>query len=151
MKLWLLRHGEAEPYQAQDAERQLTDRGRAQVMQAADVLQGVRLDAVIASPYVRAQQTTDIVLEQLRYPEAAHIAPWLTPEKSVVDAPGHIEAYGVEHILLIGHQPLLGNLASWLCDGTQQGTPLGTGSLFCLEGDCLVGAMQLVLSHHASC
>lgn len=151
MKLWILRHGEAGPYQSKDAERQLTARGRQQVLQAAEVLQGVALDAVLSSPFVRARQTTDVLLSQLGDARDAEIVPWLTPDSSVAEAQRYLGGYPLDSMLIVGHQPLLGNLASWLCEGTQQGMPLGTASLLCLEGDCLAAAMRLVSAHHASC
>ena len=40
MRLWLLRHGEAEPRAATDAERALTRHGRKDVLQTAAVLAG---------------------------------------------------------------------------------------------------------------
>lgn len=57
MKLWLLRHGEAEPHASRDSERRLTAHGRKEVLQSAARLAGLPLDGILASPYVRAQQT----------------------------------------------------------------------------------------------
>ncbi|MGH8353342.1 MAG: histidine phosphatase family protein, partial [Pseudomonas sp.] len=57
MRLWLLRHGEAEPQARSDAERALTKHGRKEVLKAAGHLAGRPLAAILASPYVRAQQT----------------------------------------------------------------------------------------------
>ena len=61
MKLWFIRHGEAEPYQAHDAERQLTNYGRQQVVQAADFLRDISFDRVLCSPYIRARQTAELL------------------------------------------------------------------------------------------
>ena len=61
MKLWVLRHGEAEPRAKTDAERRLTAHGREQVLHSAAYLIGQPLQAIVASPYVRAQQTAALV------------------------------------------------------------------------------------------
>lgn len=50
MKLWLLRHGEAEPAARTDAERNLTDYGRQQVRESAAQLLGRPLRAVLSAP-----------------------------------------------------------------------------------------------------
>ena len=65
MRLWLLRHGEAEPQAASDAARELTAHGRKEVQQAAAQLAGRPLTAIVASPYVRAQQTAELVRSEL--------------------------------------------------------------------------------------
>ena len=65
MKLWILRHGEAEPHARSDAQRNLTEHGREQVRQAAAHLIGQSIDTILVSPYVRAQQTAEIVRKVL--------------------------------------------------------------------------------------
>ncbi|HEY9033787.1 MAG TPA: histidine phosphatase family protein [Pseudomonadales bacterium] len=59
MKLWLVRHGEAAPMQADDAARELTARGQADIRALGNLLarDHVRVDQIIVSPYVRARQT----------------------------------------------------------------------------------------------
>lgn len=79
MKLWLLRHGEAEPHASRDSERRLTAHGRKEVLQSAARLAGLPLDGILASPYVRAQQTAELVREALGLVEPVGTAPWLTP------------------------------------------------------------------------
>ena len=65
MTLWLLRHGEAEARARSDAERPLTERGRKEVRRCAERLRGRPLQYILASPYLRAQQTAEIVREVL--------------------------------------------------------------------------------------
>ena len=83
MKLWLLRHGAAEAYQKHDADRQLTEQGRQQILQAAEFLRGVNFDRVLSSPYIRARQTTELICAALPYAGTVEIVPWLTPEDDV--------------------------------------------------------------------
>ncbi|HEK1008081.1 TPA: phosphohistidine phosphatase SixA [Pseudomonas putida] len=145
MKLWVLRHGEAEPRANTDAERRLTSHGREQVLRSAGHLLGQPLQAIIASPYVRAQQTAALVLDTLGFAEPVRTVPWLTPESSVQQALGEIERLGLEHVLLVSHQPLVGSLVGMLEHGhLQQPAPMSTASLAELEGDWpLAGLMTL--------
>jgi len=150
VKLWVLRHGEAEPRANSDAERRLTAHGREQVLRGAAHLLGQPLQAIIASPYVRAQQTAALVHGALGFSEPVRTVPWLTPESDVQQVIGEIERLGLEHVLLVSHQPLVGNLVGQLEHGhAQQPAPLSTASLAELEGDWpLAGLMTLRSLNH---
>ena len=81
MKLWVLRHGEAEPYGSRpDSERELTAHGRKEVLGSAARLMGQPLTAIYASPYLRAQQTAQLVREALGFEPEIRTVEWLTPE-----------------------------------------------------------------------
>lgn len=150
MKLWLLRHGAAEPYQRHDAERQLTEQGREQVVQAAQFLTGVHFDRVLCSPYIRARQTAELLCATLQRQGDIEIVPWLTPEDDAREVTRKLDGYPVENLLIVAHQPLLGTLASWLVDADRQhGLPLNTASVACLDGDFVgAGTMRLHAIHH---
>jgi len=142
VKLWVLRHGEAEPRANTDAERRLTAHGREQVLHSAAYLLGQPLQAIIASPYVH---------DTLGFAEPVRTVPWLTPESNVQQVIGEIERLGLEHVLLVSHQPLVGSLVGMLVHGhAQQPAPLSTASLAELEGGWpLAGLMNLLALHHA--
>lgn len=144
MKLWILRHGEAEAHARTDAERNLTERGRAEVLRSAAHLIGQPLGAIIASPYVRAQQTARLVREALDFVPDIRTVPWLTPEGSPEQVLAHLVAE--DNVLLVSHQPLVGNLISFLQHGhSRQPQPMYTASLAQLEGEfALAGLMSLV-------
>lgn len=150
MKLWLLRHGEAEPLVRSDAERNLTARGRQQVREAAGHLQGRALQAVLVSPYVRAQQTADVLCEALGFSGQRLTVPWLTPESEVRQALRELDGFAFDELLLVTHQPLVGALAGLLIHGhRQQPLPMNTASLALLEGDeLLAGLMELTVHVH---
>ena len=61
MKLWVLRHGQAEARAATDAQRPLTETGRQEALRMGEHLQGETLEVILASPYLRAQQTAELV------------------------------------------------------------------------------------------
>jgi phosphohistidine phosphatase len=119
MELYLFRHGIAEdaPAGSPDSARELTDEGREKV---ADVIRLVRRagtePAVIASsPYIRALQTAGIAAKDFAYDgevvRLESLVPHGTPEKVWQD----VRDYSHEpSILLVGHEPLLGSLVSFL-------------------------------------
>lgn len=150
MKLWLLRHGEAESQARTDAQRELTRYGRKEVLKSAAYLRGRPLTAIIASPYMRAQQTAQLVREELAFAGSIITVSWLTPEADMADALRYLDAHVAEELLLVSHQPLVGALAGMLQHGhRQQPIPMNTASLAQLEGEfVLPGAMQLTALHH---
>lgn len=144
MKLWVLRHGEAEPYDSRpDSERELTAHGRKEVLSSAARLMGQPLTAIYASPYLRAQQTAQLVREALGFEPEIRTVEWLTPE---VD-PDRVaeQLVSVSNVLLVSHNPLVGNLLSYLQHGA--GYPpekVSTAGLAELEhSELLIGSMTL--------
>lgn len=115
MELILWRHAEAEEGEP-DLERRLTARGSEHAAQMADWLQQ-RLPAkflVIASPATRAQQTAEAL--GVRFKTSVDIAPG-RPAARVIDAAGWPEHDGV--VVVVGHQPTLGQAAALLVTGRQ--------------------------------
>lgn len=144
MKLWILRHGEAEGHARTDAERNLTEHGRGEVLRSAAHLIGQPLSAIIASPYVRAQQTAQLVREALGFEPEIRTVAWLTPDGNPLQVLQQLD--NDDTVLLVSHQPLVGSLISFLQHGHQrQPQPMFTASLAELEGDFpLAGLMSLV-------
>lgn len=150
MKIWVLRHGEAEARASSDAARELTDRGCHQVVESARQLLGKPLQRIIASPYVRARQTAEQVRQVLSRREAVVTVPWLTPDSDPHRVLSELDALNLDHVLLVSHQPLVGALIGLLVHGSyQHPEPMSTASLAELEGEhVLAGGMQLVGVHH---
>ena len=146
MKVWILRHGEAQAQARTDAERNLTEHGRAEVLRSAAHLIGQPLGAIIASPYVRAQQTAQLVRDVLGFQPEIRTVPWLTPDGDVQRVLEKLDSDTDDDVLLVSHQPLVGSLISFLQHGHQrQPQPMYTASLAELEGDFpLAGLMSLV-------
>ncbi|WP_455824243.1 phosphohistidine phosphatase SixA [Pseudomonas graminis] len=144
MKLWVLRHGEAEAHARSDAERNLTEHGRGEVLRSAAQLIGQPISAIFASPYVRAQQTAQLVRDALGFDPEIRTVPWLTPDGSPLQVLQKLD--NDDNVLLVSHQPLVGSLISFLQHGHQrQPQPMYTASLAELEGDFpLAGTMTLV-------
>ena len=99
--LWLLRHGDAEAG-SPDAERRLTRKGRDQSKTAGRALAaiGVKLDACLASPKVRAAETARLACDALG------VEPELEPK--LAGGPFDAEALAAglgDDVLLVGHDP----------------------------------------------
>lgn len=152
MRLWLLRHGQAEPKARTDAQRNLTDVGRREVEGAAASLQDQSLQVILVSPYQRAQQTAEIVRQALGFTGPVETVAWLTPDSDPADAMLHLDRRTEQRLLLVTHQPLVGALGGWLVSGHRDAPlPMATASLAELEGEHLAaGLMHLVGLRHPS-
>jgi phosphohistidine phosphatase len=138
--LELLRHGEARPAGAAgDSARRLTPSGRRSIEQLAASLaaEGWRPDRVFTSPLLRARDSARIVLE----PTVPGLEPEMLDELATAPTPETfielLDELGVAegHVLLVGHQPLIGRLAHFLEGGTEREVPPGTFvRLECPEG-----------------
>lgn len=150
MRLWLLRHGEAFPEAPTDAERPLTPHGRQEVLHSAVQLEGRPIAAILASPYLRAQQSAELVRQAIGFRGAIGTVPWLTPDSDPREVIGFLDEREDAEILLVAHNPLLGDLGGLLIHGHRQHPlPMRTASLAELEGDfAAAGLMNLLALVH---
>ncbi|HLR17904.1 MAG TPA: phosphohistidine phosphatase SixA [Alcanivoracaceae bacterium] len=147
MKTWYVsRHGEAEAYAASDAQRALTERGSAEVREFWRQLreQGVLPTRIIASPYVRAQQTAAIIAEVIGG-LAVETHPLITPDASVSEVLDWLgRDVAEEGVLLVSHMPLVGNLVGQWTQGVGAGVGMSVATVACIEADSTeIGSGQL--------
>lgn len=134
MRLWVLRHGQAEAQAASDTQRQLTGHGRDEVLSMARRLQQAVPDVILASPYVRAQQTAELVRGALQMRRAIITVDWATPDDDPLAVLDHLAERSEGSILLVSHQPLVGQLLSLAVEGHRQAHyPMPTAALACLD------------------
>ncbi|HYA30643.1 MAG TPA: phosphohistidine phosphatase SixA [Acidobacteriota bacterium] len=121
MNLYLLRHGIAvaadDPEVAHDRERQLTQKGSKRIRRAARGLRrlDIPLDAILTSPVLRARQTADIVAATLGLEARLEEISGLAPESTVEQLMFGLTRYqDREHLLLVGHEPLLSQTIAYL-------------------------------------
>lgn len=134
MKLYLLRHGEAEAYSLTDESRELTERGKEHAQMAANWLAKV-IDGPVslwASPYLRTQQTAQPIADALAIDITHHqcLTPGMTAQKVVNEL---IDEEG--SIILVTHLPLVGRLASLLIEGSVYDQPWSATEIWELQGD----------------
>ena len=147
MNLYLMRHGRAvsggDPSVTDDSQRPLTDKGIKRTRRAARGLRrlGIRFDAILTSPLRRARQTADVVAATLGLESQVEEISGLAPESSVEHLLFGLTRYqDREDLLLVGHQPLLGQTLAGLLDSGRVSRlefDLAKGSLCRLEVDAL--------------
>jgi phosphohistidine phosphatase len=155
MQLLIIRHAIAEDKDEfaksgrPDSERPLTKHGR-KVM--ARVAQGLRrevksLDVLAASPLVRAAQTAAIVAKEY---DEIHVetVPALTPESAPTTLASWLRTQrDAEVVAVVGHEPHLGMLVTWLMTGMRGShINLEKGGACMLEIDGQPGARSATLS-----
>jgi phosphohistidine phosphatase len=128
--LWLLRHAQAAPG-TPDAARPLTEKGREDARAAGLALErlGVRLDACLTSPKVRAVQTAELACAALE----------LQPQTAAALADAHYDpevlAAGHGDTMLVGHNP---SISIALQDLTGAHSSLKKGGVAAIEEGELV-------------
>lgn len=115
----LVRHGEAErDGPAGDASRPLSVRGAAALRALGERLarEGWRPRRTLSSPLLRARQSLEILIAAAGVPSSPEVLSELAPDRDPAVLLRALEAHGVVEgeALLIGHQPLLGELAHLL-------------------------------------
>lgn len=132
MKLYLLRHAEAEDARenapGSDAERALTVRGRRRVRSLAHALRQRKIccDLLWTSPLTRALQTAELMARGLRMARAPLVVDCLAPDHTPCEVVAELQALRPlpDALMLVGHEPMLSRLAAWLCTGDPEGLDL---------------------------
>ena len=125
MRLLVIRHAIAEELTAgddrADAERRLTGRGRRRMRAGAAGLARVvdRIDVLATSPLVRAEQTATIVSDAFDGLTLTRVD--ALANKPVKDVLRWVQGQAADAtVALVGHEPQLGMLVSWLLSGEQR-------------------------------
>ena len=141
MDLLLWRHAEAEDGE-DDLRRRLTARGEKQARSmAAWILTHQPKDMrIIVSPAIRTQQTAEAL--KLPFETQRKIGPEACVSE-LIAAAGWPDASG--SVLIIGHQPSLGRLASLLLAGHEADWNIKKGALWWLSNRTRRGETQTVL------
>ncbi len=127
MNLLIVRHGEAGNQEQfsrtgeDDALRPLTPRGRKRMAKAAAGLKTFvpSIDMLASSPLIRAAQTADILCHEyeIKCVEITELIPTRRPQ-AVLKWLSHQKPR--QTIVLVGHEPQLSALATWLITGLEE-------------------------------
>lgn len=157
MRLYLMRHGEAEQGLDYDSNRALTARGHANNLSVARqwLTRITHMPIAFCSPYLRAQQTAaDLrsIMPELEF----NSSDWLVPSATVATVFNRLSAASekqvaamadasrsadvdkitTQDILLVGHNPLLSQVWNDLLDGDGQNRfGLSTSQLVSIDAD----------------
>ena len=136
MRLYMLRHADAENLRTTDAARELTPKGKRQAETVGACCQrlGLRPDVLLASPFRRTVQTAEAVaaaLAGVAVKTENFLASGMEPEGAFAG----LQAYGwAESVMIVGHQPDIGQLAASLLGlNDAGGMEVGKATLIGLE------------------
>ena len=113
MEVYLLRHGIAhdDSPTGKDSDRPLTEEGRRKLRDVMKALAnaGVKPDAVVSSPYLRARQTAEIAQEILAYKDNLFFTDALIPDSDpeAVWQELRTSHSGAKSVVLASHEPLM--------------------------------------------
>lgn len=156
-RLLIIRHGDASWEANNDAERNLTERGRRQAIDALALIKRLKIlpERIITSTYTRAQQTALPFLEA--FPDVpAEEANWLLPATTAAAAANELQQLPnvSRYYLLFSHQPLVSTLVAQLLDVNIREAsryPMDTASIAQLQSEQGIdGDYRLLNLHHYS-
>jgi phosphohistidine phosphatase len=133
--IYLLRHGDAEDGNGDDAARRLTPTGEGQARAAGRALaaRGASIDACLASPRVRAAETARLACAALK----------LDPETAAELAGGRFDALALSagrgNVLLVGHEP---DFSAEVARLTGARVKMRKGGLAIVDGSTLVALLR---------
>lgn len=133
--IYLLRHGDAEDGNGDDAARRLTPKGERQAESAGRALAtlGAEIDACLTSPKVRAADTARLACQALS----------LEPEVAAELRGGSFDSLGLAagrgNTLLVGHEP---DFSSEVARLTGAKVKLRKGGLAIVDGSTLVTLLR---------
>ena len=119
MKIYLMQHGKPVSKE-EDPDRPLSEQGKNDVESVADFLQkcGVKVEGAFHSGKTRARQTAEIMVSKLSPGSEPQEKQGLSPLDDVGDIANEIMK-GEKDLLIAGHLPHLGKLASLLVAGSE--------------------------------
>ena len=124
-RLILLRHGksEADAASGRDFDRALTGRGRRDALVVAKALDraGVRPDLVLVSPAARAAQTWEAMAEVFPGAEVQAAPELYEISPDAILALARSGGEEARTVMVVGHNPGLGQLAAWLAQDAPAG------------------------------
>jgi phosphohistidine phosphatase len=140
MQLLIVRHAIAEERDTwaprDDDLRPLTEDGKKKMKEAAKGLLALipRVDVLASSPLTRAMQTATILAKVYDKPEPLKVEALVPGQPPAAFAPWLRGHAGRKTVAVVGHEPSLGTLISWLAAGIEQSfVELGKGGACLLE------------------
>lgn len=135
MRLYLVQHGEATSEEV-DPNRPLTERGRQDVARTAESLRsaGIKIDIILHSTKTRAIETAQILAKALLPKEGTKQRKDLAPNDPVDKLFNELTTENRD-LMIVGHLPFLGKLASLALVGSESSEIVGfrQGGVICLE------------------
>lgn len=142
MRVWLVRHAHAVDG-ADDSARELSSRGEQQVDVLAAFIRGGEIPGpagIWHSSLVRARQTAERLAEGAAWETVLEPAENLQPYDDVTLIARRLEEQAAD-VAIVGHEPHLGRLGSWLITGDADADVflVRKGCILCLEHGVHIG------------
>ncbi len=139
MRLFLFRHAHAKDT-SPDAERELSDRGKAQIAKLCASLDPRKFGNVVQiwhSPYLRAEQSARLFKDHMGMAAGMVSTPGLTPDgnpRAILRATAPLSCFGGD-LMMVAHNPVLERMLDiLLSDGLRaRGAKMGKCALASLE------------------
>jgi phosphohistidine phosphatase len=135
MKVYLIRHGDAVSSDV-DPQRPLSDQGRIDVERVTSFIKplGIHVEHIWHSGKSRAAQTAEIVAGAISAEKGCSARNGLGPNADVSNIADELQAYDTD-LMVVGHLPFMGNLASFLLTGKETADVVAfeAGAIACLD------------------
>ena len=139
MRVYIVRHGVAEPRtDADDTGRALTPKGKLRMVEAVKGLRDLKVqpEVILTSPIRRALETATIIADGLGGIRMEQISELGQSFSGPAEVWAALRPYkNLKEIVLVGHQPGLGELASFMLTGSIDACEIDfkKGGAVCLE------------------
>ncbi|PRY90373.1 SixA phosphatase family protein [Mongoliibacter ruber] len=143
--LYLLRHGEAELGfgRYSDFDRKLTDNGIAQLKRLGKILEinAEKFDQILSSSALRTKMTTELIAEKISAERIFFEEVLYEAQTEIILRQLNSVSNDVNHLLLVGHNPGISALASYVTNGQFISMQPGMMAKIALEVDswCMLG------------
>lgn len=146
MRLFLVRHGSAEdPAGRADPERALTDEGRREVAEVSGAI-AAAMEApieVLSSPYLRAEQTAEVLREILGIKPKLRATDAMLPDSdfgALRPALADLGARGTRTVIAVGHNPSISIMVGQaVAGGDGARVAMAKAAVACIDLDDLNG------------
>jgi phosphohistidine phosphatase len=150
MFLYVLRHGIAEDAKPgePDANRALTSEGRKKLSAVLDRAKKAEVSpsVILTSPYLRAKQTARMAAQAFAREDSVVETSALVPSGSPELVWDELSEYrSEEQLMVVGHEPLLGELASYLLDAPSLRIDMRKAALVAISLEKMRGGPRGVL------
>ena len=120
MQLFIMRHGQASSEYSEDSQRKLIKQGCTEVSAMASWLSESRIEFghILVSPYIRAQQTANLIKVQSSPSSLLTTVDLITPSGDAKQVHDYIDGYlqniTINDLLIVSHMPLVSYLVAEL-------------------------------------
>ena len=157
MIIYLLRHGDA-PYDAKECERSLSSQGKIDTQNVIrqHLSELAKLQLIVCSTTLRSKQTLQVLSDMLDYPGEVLLSNMLCSSGKVSAVQACINqligSRNLESVLLLSHQPLIGDILEYITDQKGLSWSMNTSTFAAIDAASFSrGFGRLESITHSSC